>query len=181
MTMRFARLVSLAAVALFVVTAHASSAAVAVPTGVHGFLLRADEPQASAFHRTPSFAWNPVPGATRYEFQLSTSSTFRDNGILYRNNQLLTPVEAPPLTLPWITGSPHALYARVRAILASTTTSWSAPYGFDVTPPPPPTPLPSYPGLLRWTPIEGADGYEVWLVDADKYEVAHTNVLDERD
>jgi hypothetical protein len=179
--MRFARLVSLAAVALFVVTVHASSAAVSVPTGVHGFLLRADEPMAAAFHRTPSFAWNPVPGAVHYEFQLSTSSTFRDNGILYRNNQLLTPVEAPPLTLPWITGSPHALYARVRAILASSTTGWSAPYGFDVTPPPPPTPLPSYPGLLRWTPIEGADGYQVWLVDAGKYEQVHTNVLDERD
>jgi hypothetical protein len=179
--MRYARLASLAAVALFAVSAHASSAAVTVPTGVHGFLLRADEPLASAFHRTPSFAWNPVPGAVRYEFQLSTSSTFRDNGMLYRNNQLLTPVEAPPLTLPWITGSPHALYARVRAILAGTTTGWSVPYGFDVTPPPPPTPLPSYPGLLRWTPIEGAEAYEVWLVDANKFEQVRTNVLDERD
>jgi hypothetical protein len=179
--MRFARLASLAAVAVFVATAHASSAAVSVPTNVHGFLLRADEPQTAAFHRTPSFAWDPVPSALRYEFQLSTSSEFRDNGILYRNNQLLTPVEAPPLTLPWITGSPHALYARVRGILQSGTTAWSAPYGFDVTPPTPPTPLPSYPGLLRWTPTEGAQGYEVWLVDAGKFETVRTNVLDERE
>jgi hypothetical protein len=179
--MRFARLASLAAVAVFVGTAHASSAAVSVPANVHGFLLRADEPQTAAFHRTPSFAWDPVPSALRYEFQLSTSSEFRENGILYRNNQLLTPVEAPPLTLPWITGSPHALYARVRGILQSGTTGWSAPYGFDVTPPPPPAPLPSYPGLLRWTPTEGAEGYEVWLVDAGKFETVRTNVLDERE
>jgi hypothetical protein len=179
--MRFARLVSLAAVALLVVTAHASSAAVTVPTNLHGFLLRADEPQAAAFHRTPSFAWSPVPGAIRYEFQLSTSSTFRDNGILYRNNQLQTPVEAPPLTLPWITGSPHGLYARVRAVLASATTEWSAPYGFDITPPPAPAPLPSYPGVLRWTPTEGATGYQVWLGDVPKFETVRTNVLDERE
>ena len=30
------------------------------PTGLHGFLLRADEPVRSSFPRTPSFAWNPV-------------------------------------------------------------------------------------------------------------------------
>ncbi|MDQ1532849.1 MAG: large repetitive protein, partial [Actinomycetota bacterium] len=179
--MRFARLISFAAVALFVVTANASSAGVAAPSALHGFLLRADEPLTAVFHRTPSFAWNPVPGARRYEFQLSTTSMFRDNGILYRNNQLLTPVEAPPLTLPWITGSPHALYARVRAVLDSSTTDWSEPFGFDVAPPAPPTPLPGYTGLLRWTPIEGADGYEVWLVDAHKMEIVRGNVLDERE
>jgi hypothetical protein len=179
--MRFARLTLLAAVALFVATAHASSAA-NVPSGLHGFLLRADEVPTTTFHRTPSFAWTPVPGALRYEFQLSTSSLVRDTGVLYRNNSLLTPVAAPPLTLPWITGSPHALYARVRAVLASgETTDWSAPFGFDVTPPPPPTPLPSYPGVLRWTPVEGTDGYEVWLIDAKKFENVTGNVLDERE
>ena len=159
----------------------ASSADVGAPTGLHGFLLRSDEPTTTDFHRTPSFGWNPVPGAVTYQFQLSTSSTFRDNATLYDDRRLTTPVAAPPLTLPWITGSPHALYARVRAILDSTTTAWSASYGFDVTPPPPPTPLPGYPGLLRWTPIEGADGYQVWLIDAGKMEVVRTNVLDERE
>ena len=48
----------------------------------------------------------PRPSATGYQLQLATSSTFRDNGILYDNAQLLTPVDAPPLTLPWINGSP---------------------------------------------------------------------------
>ena len=44
-----------------------------------------------------------------------------------------------------------------------------------------PTPLPSYPGVLRWTPTEGADGYEVWLIDIGKIEYVRTNVLDERE
>jgi hypothetical protein len=164
-----------------ILVAGASSADVAAPTGLHGFLLRADEPATTDFNRTPSFAWNPVAGANKYEFQLSTSSVFRDNGTLYDDALLTSPVAAPRLTLPWITGSPHALYARVRAVLATTTTQWSAGYGFDVTPPAPPTPLPSYPGLLRWTPIEGADSYQVWLVDTGKMETVRTNVLDERE
>jgi hypothetical protein len=181
MTVRFVRIASLVALAALALTATTSSAAVGAPTGLHGFLLRADEPAAGSFDRTPSFAWNPVAGARTYQFQLSTSSTFRDNGILYNDSTLLSPVSAPSLTLPWITGSPHALYARVRAILDSDTTPWSAPYGFDVVPPAPPSPLPSYPGVLRWTPIEGADGYQVWLIDTGKVENVRTNVLDERD
>ena len=180
--MRFVRSSVLLALMSFVATSATSAAGIAAPSGLHGFLLRADEPQTSTFHRTPSFAWNPVPGARTYQFQLATSSTFRDNGILYNDATLTTPVSAPTLTLPWITGTPHSLYARVRANLDSTTTAWSQPFGFDVTPPPPPAPLqPSYPGLLRWTPIEGADGYDVWLVDANKVEYTRSNVLDERE
>ena len=38
-------------------------------------------------------------------------------------------------------------------------------------------PLPSYPGLLRWTPVDGAVGYQVWLVDVPKT----VSVADERD
>jgi hypothetical protein len=179
-TARFATLFTVLAAAAILV-AGASSAAVAPPSGLHGFLLRADEPATQDFNRTPSFAWNPVAGAISYQFQLSTSSVFRDNSTLFNDAKLTTPVAAPPLTLPWITGDPHALYARVRAVLASTTTEWSAPYGFDITPPAPPTPLPSYPGVLRWTPIEGADSYQVWLIDTGKMETVRTNVLDERE
>jgi hypothetical protein len=177
---RVIRIASLLAVAALAASAHASSAGLAAPSGLHGFLLRADEARSTTFHRTPSFAWKPVAGATSYQFQLSRTSTFRDNGILY-NNTLLTPVEAPPLTLPWITGSPHALYARVRGLFASGATPWSAPFGFDMVPPDAPAPLPGYPGVLRWSPVEGADGYQVWLVDNGKMELARTNVLDERD
>jgi hypothetical protein len=180
--------------ALFLVLVATGTAAAAGPapgpTGLHGFLLQADEPATTTFHRTPSFAWNPVPGATRYQFQLSTSSDFRENAVVYNTNSIVTPVAAPSLVLPWITGSPHSLYARVRAtVTGGAVTQWSE-YGFDVTAPAPPTPLPTDPGLLRWTPVQGATEYQVWLIDVPdvskapgvgKQETVHTNVLDERE
>lgn len=153
----------------------------AAPSGLHAFLLRVDEPQTQVFSRTPSFAWTPVPGAVHYEFQLSTSGSFQDSGIIFDDATLTSPVVAPALTLPWITGTPHALYARVRAVLDTTSTDWSSAFGFDMQPPPPPTPLPSYPGLLRWTPVDGAVGYEVWFVDIPKTIAVTTNVADERE
>jgi hypothetical protein len=184
------RALALAAVCLsLLVAVSAADAATpvkgAAPKNLHGFLLRADEPVDTSFPRTPSFAWNPVPGALRYQFQLSTSSSFRENGLLYTATNLTTPVAAPQLTLPWITGNPHALFARVRAIKSSSSTPWSAPFGFDMEPSAAPKPLPSEPGLLRWTPIEGADMYQIWLIDINnptaKMEISLTNVLDERE
>jgi hypothetical protein len=178
------RVLTLAAVALslLALTSAADGATSArAPGHLHGFLLRADEPVEDSFPRTPSFAWDPVAGAARYQFQLATSSSFRESGIIYNANSLTSPVAAPTLTLPWITGSPHALFARVRALRGSTWTAWSSPFGFDMEPSAAPKPLPSVPGLLRWTPIEGADGYQVWLVDIPKMEVVFTNVLDERE
>ena len=179
--MRVARLVALLTVAVLVGTAYASSADVAAPTGLHAFLLRADEPAQTIFSRTPAFAWNPVPGALHYEFQLSLSNTFRDNAVVYADLSVNAPVEAPGITLPWITGNPHSLYARVRAITPDGATPWSTNFGFDMVAPAAPTPLPSYPGVLRWTPVPGAAGYEVWLVDVPKFVGVTTNVLDERD
>ncbi|MBI4171513.1 MAG: hypothetical protein HY511_02010, partial [Actinobacteria bacterium] len=155
--------------------------AAGAPDGLHGFLLRVDESPSDVFSRTPSFAWNPVSGAVRYEFQLSTSGAFRESGIVYSDTSLTTPVAAPALTLPWITGTPHALYARVRAVLEDTTTPWSDSFGFDMQPPAAPAPLTSYPGLLRWTPIDGAAGYQVWFVDIPKIIAVTTNVVDERE
>ena len=69
----------------------------------------------------------------------------------------------------------------MRAIPQTGTTPWSTTFGFDVTPPTAPTPLPSYPGVLRWTPMEGANSYQVWLIDTGKIEAVRTNVLDERE
>jgi hypothetical protein len=162
-------------------TVSARSNELAAPKGLHAFLLRADEPRETEFNRTPAFAWNPVPGATSYEFQLSTSGAFRDNGVIYADRKLSGPVSAPSITLPWITGSPHSLYARVRAVTQSTTSPWSDAFGFDLVPSDVPKPLPSYPGLLRWTPVDGASAYEVWLIDVGKKEVVTSNVLDERE
>jgi hypothetical protein len=192
MAVRILRIASLLSVAAFAATtAVSSSAGIAAPTGLHGFLLRADEPDTATFHRTPSFAWNPFPAAARYQFQLSTSAAFRENSIVFNTNSLTTPIVAPSMILPWITGSPHALYARVRGILSTgDVTPWGDDFGFDVVPPAAPRPLlPSDPGLLRWTPVEGATGYQVWLIDTQKRgglpgtgkENVHTNVLDERE
>lgn len=151
------------------------------PNGLKGFLLRADEPVRNVFSRTPSFAWKPVPGAIRYEFQLSTSSVFRENGIVFSDEMLTSPAASVPLTLPWITGSPYSLYARARAVLKDTITPWSKPFGFNLRWETQPKPLPSYPGLLRWTPVEGARGYQVWFIDIPKFVSVHTNVVDERE
>ena len=184
------RLAAALLIALALTAGAASSGAASTsgaPTGLRGFLLRADEPARRAFPRTPAFAWNPVHAAKGYEFVLSTSSTFRENGVVWRCPSakcptLETPVAAPGLSLPWITGSPHGLYARVRAVLTDGTRSeWSRAFGFDIVPPRPPTPIASKPGLLRWTPVAGATGYQVWLIDARKFETVYTNVLDERE
>ncbi|MGZ4155207.1 MAG: hypothetical protein ACXVQ0_12075 [Actinomycetota bacterium] len=176
--MRIARLATLLAVAVLLGAAHAASADTGAPTGLHAFMLRTDEPAKTSFSRTPAFAWNPVAGALRYEFQLSLSSTFRDNAIVYADQQVMAPVEAPGITLPWITDMIHA---RVRAITPDGATPWSADYRFNIAPPAAPAPLPSYPGVLRWTPAEGAAMYEVWFVDIPKFVAVTTNVLDERD
>ena len=61
----------------------ATRRSLAAPEGLRAFLLRADEPKTDVYPRTPSFAWKPVPRTLRYEFQLSTSSRFRDSGIVY--------------------------------------------------------------------------------------------------
>jgi hypothetical protein len=162
-------------------SAGAQSSAVKAPTGLHGFLLRANEPVTDSFSRTPSFAWNPVAGATQYQFQLSTSSTFRENGLIWNASGLSSPVVAPDISLPWITGNPHALYARVRAQFKSGATPWSAAFGFDMEPATAPVPMPTYNGLLRWTPVDGANEYQIWFVDVPKIETVNTNVIDERE
>src|ERR687889_1924495 len=91
--------IGLFAALLLALSAGAARSDSGAPTGLHAFLLRADEPARSAFSRTPAFAWSPVPGALRYEFQLSLSGTFRDNSVIYSNLGLPTPVIAPELTL----------------------------------------------------------------------------------
>ncbi len=180
---RVVRPLAFLAVALaFAVPASAATSPGAIaPDGLHAFQLRVDEQTSDVFTRTPAFAWNPVPGAVRYEFQLSTTDQFRENGIIYSDTSLTSPVASPSLTVPWITGSPHALYARVRAVLSGATTPWSDSFGFDVQPAAVATPLPTYPGLLRWTPVDGANGYQVWFVDLPKIIVTATNVADERE
>ncbi len=176
--MRAARYI-LACLAVLVLApaAGAKPAKPKAPSRLHGFLLRADEAAVASFARTPAFAWNPVAGAVKYQFQLATSTPFRENAIVY-SAITTTPVAAPTTTLPWIN---DMLHARVRAMTPTSVTPWSTILNFDMDPPPPPPALSSAPGLLRWAPVEGATAYEVWLIDIPKMETVYTNVLDERE
>jgi hypothetical protein len=178
------RFAAVALLSLAVVSAAGPSTrpvAGSAPIGLRAFLLRADEPRRDAFPRTPSFAWTPVRGALKYEFQLATSSVFSDNGIVYSNANVRSPAVSVPMSLPWITGKPYSLYARVRATLPKRVTPWSAPLGFNMRWGSTPVPLSTYPGLLRWSPVEGATGYQVWLVDARKVFAVDSNVADQRE
>ena len=97
------------------------------------------------------------------------------------------PAETVGRQMPWMTGSPYALWAHVRWMSKDglTATPWSVPFGFnmrwrdtDVT-----KPLPAPTGLIRWEPIQGATAYQVLypdLVPAIAFQTT-TNVADERE
>ncbi len=225
--MRLARLLTLCVLALFLAeTAEAriDRGAASAPQGMKAFLLRADEPEKHEFNRTPSFAWRPVRGALRYEFELATTRAFTESSILWSNarnefveeqatgtgttsgstgtgktgttgatetagdkakklfENLRSPAVSIDVALPWITGSPYALYAHVRAVTKDGVTSWSRPYGFNVRWASIARDLDSpHPGLVRWSPVEGATAYQVWIFGARKTFMTTTNVADARD
>src|SRR3989442_2626187 len=99
-----------------------SSTKLAAPQDLRGFLLRADEPSADTFARTPSFAWKPVRGAQRYQFELATARTFASGAVLWSSKTLTAPAASLPIALPWITGTPYSLYAHVRGVAPDGTT-----------------------------------------------------------
>jgi hypothetical protein len=174
--------VRLAAVVLaMLVFAPAANAGIAAPTGLKPFLLRSDEAPARTFSRTPSFAWRPVRGALRYEFELATKSKFTDGSLIWTSSSLKSPTVAIPLRLPWMTGSPYALWGHVRAVTRKGTSAWSEPFGFNMRWGNIPQADASPPGLVRWTPVEGATGYHVWFLGPNKRIATKTNVADERE
>ena len=120
------------------------------------------------FTRTPSFAWAPVRGAKRYEFELSTSKYFRaENAVIWSSKTLTTPAAAVPISLPWITGP--SLYWHVRALAGDRVSRWSDTGRFSMRwTSGVPQQLPSEPGFVSWTPIEGATGYDVWFGNLGK-------------
>ena len=174
-----------AVIAAFAVAlpAHSALAAQKGPQELHGFTLRASEPVVHTFARTPSFAWNPLAGAKTYEFELATHRTFSDNSIVWSAEGLKSPTASVPISLPWMNAKPYSLYAHVRAVTRKGTTAWSAPFSFNMRSSDTPAPMaPSYPGLLRWTPVPGADAYLVWLLDTGKqWFLTTTNMADERE
>jgi hypothetical protein len=160
------------------------------PKGLKAFLLRVNEPDSlysRNFPRTPAFAWSPVKGAKRYEFELSTSENFSEGAQIWSSDasgvKLTSPTATVPVSLPWMTGNPYALYARVRAVgPRGRSGRWSKPYGFNMRWRDRPRPLdPQFPGMVRWTPIEGATMYEVWLEGSSLSFFTATNVADERE
>jgi hypothetical protein len=86
-----------------------------------------------------------------------------------------------------MTGDPFALWAHVRWISSDgqKATQWSKPFGFnlewDQTDVPQQMPAPD--GLVRWTPVEGATGYQVLYLDIHPLKAFETttNVADERE
>src|SRR5689334_11288031 len=181
--MRYLRpaLVLAATLVLAAPAAGTSGAVPAAPEQLHAFLLRADEPLSHAFARTPSFAWLPVPGAERYEFELANSPTFNEGTIVWSDATLKTPAASIPWSLPWMTGAPYALYAHVRAWTSEGAGEWSTSFGFNMRWSTLPKPIPTYPGLLSWSTVPGATSYDVWLTDAKKVISTRTNVADERE
>ena len=183
-TVRLSSVVLAAFVAATLVSGSAiaqRSAGVNSPSSLKPFLLRASEPAARDFPRTPSFSWAPTRGATRYEFQLAKTSNFQDGTIFWASSSLKSPAVAIPLTLPWMTGAPYAAYARVRAVTQKGTSAWSAGYGFNIRWQDVPEQTTSYPGLARWTPVEGATSYQVWFTGINRVVETRVNAVDQRE
>jgi len=99
----------------------------------------------------------------------------------------VAPIKIPAvslnLVLPWFTGKPYALYAHVRAVTSRGASAWGKSFGFNMRWEETPVPLVGKPGLVRWTPVEGATAYDVWYPDdfVNKVVRTHTNVADQRD
>jgi hypothetical protein len=158
-----------------------SSTSIQAPKNLHGFLLRASEPSQDTFTRTPSFAWQPVMGANRYEFQLATARTFASDALLARKTTR-APAVSLAVSLPWITGTPYSLYARARGLAPTGKPGpWSPLFGFNMRWTSLPTPLDAAPGLIRWTPVDGATAYQVWYLEPNKIFKTQTTVADERE
>jgi hypothetical protein len=206
--------IAAAVAAVAVSGAAARQPSLAAPKGLQTFQLRKNDRSqvrkyargiagyVPTFSRTPAFAWTPVRGATRYEFELSTSRNFRaDNAVIWSSRTLTTPAAAVPISLPWITGDDASLYWHVRALSGGGVSAWSAAARFNMRWPDVwnrdnqsdvlgvPQPLSSEPGYIKWTPVEGATGYQVWFwnlgqdheLSVGKIISTVTTVADERE
>lgn len=122
-------------------------------------------------------AASSVPEACRPGTPVATGSATASEKQVLR-----TPAVAIEVALPWFTGVPYALYAHVRAITRDGPTAWSDVFAFNMRwPNVPAEMLPAHAGLLRWNQVEGATGYNVWLLDAGKVFSTNTNVADTRE
>ena len=130
-------------------------------------------PRRSRGHRSE------VPPATSSSSRRRrTSRTARSSGPARRSR---APPSRSRLTLPWMTGAPYAAYARVRAVTRNGTSAWSAGYGFNIRWKDVPKQATSYPGLARWTPVEGATSYQVWFTGINRVVETRVNAVDQRE
>jgi hypothetical protein len=152
------------------------------PTGLQAFQLRLGDGEAAtpAFSRTPSLAWNPVRGASRYQLELSTGAHFGSSGSVVWSAQATTvPAAAIPIALPWL--SKRSLYWRVRALGATVGSPWSKPARFQMQSDGAPHKRSAGLGFVRWSPVPGATGYEVSFVNAGKTIATTSTGADLRD
>lgn len=180
-------LLAVCALALVVATSAAgSSQPLRAPLNLHAFQYVSDEgvKPDHTYAEMPAFAWAPVSGAKVYEIQLATSRRFNDATMLY-DEPTSAPVASIQLQAPWMTGNPYAIWARVRASNGARTSQWSAPFGFNMQWQNVPERRASPDGLIRWSPVEGATGYEVLYLGVPGGYNVHfstlTNVADERE
>lgn len=141
-----------------------------------------------------SIVWSNVPtntGSGRscrpLKKSVATSAPESDGDLSTKESadETIPPIKVPALslglTLPWFTGKPYALYARVRGVTAGGPTSWSRAFGFNMRWEDTPVPMTARPGLVRWRPVEGATSYQVWYTDVGVSFSTHTNVADQRE
>jgi len=178
---------SACALALVVASSAAgSSVPLRAPQGLHAFEYVADEGVRPdhTYADMPAFAWAPARGAQRYELQLATSRRFNE-ATLVQTSQTTAPVASIQVQVPWMTGNPYALWVRVRALSGKRTSQWSVPFGFNTRWRSLPERRPSSDGLIRWSPVAGATGYEVLYLGVPGGYNVHfstiTNVADERE
>ena len=74
-----------------------------------------------------------------------------------------------------MTGDPYALWAHVRVIANGRASAWSAPFGFNTSWDSIPEQVDAPDGLIRWTPVDGATGYEVWFQEFGHPFMTRTN------
>lgn len=120
----------------------------------------------SASDPTPA----PAPG--------TTTSTTTPSSVI---PAVRVPAVSVDLVLPWFTGNPYAVFARVRAVTANGPTRWSTSFGFNMRWQSRPAPRKATAGLVRWSTVEGATGYQVWYPKIGKSFSTNTNVADLRD
>ena len=84
--MRAARLVLLGIAVLGAVLATSASARASRHPDAASRIRAAPQRHAvTTFSRTPAFAWNPVRGASCYEFELATSRSFNGSSVIWSN------------------------------------------------------------------------------------------------